>query len=72
MRKTLIALGVFGVAAAAIYVAPSLKMGPQPDGTFIVATGQRVEPGTIAFAGRPIDIALHPGGQFAAVLHSRA
>jgi hypothetical protein len=43
-------------------------MGPQSDGTFIVATGQRIEPGTIHFAGRPIDLALHPTRDLLAIL----
>ncbi|MFO0951116.1 MAG: hypothetical protein U0835_08190 [Isosphaeraceae bacterium] len=47
-------------------------MGRQPDGGFIVSTGQRVEPGSIAFKGRPIDLAVHPSGDFFAVLNKSA
>jgi sugar lactone lactonase YvrE len=43
-------------------------MGRQADGSFIVSSGQRVEPNAIAFDGRPVDIALHPSGKFCAVL----
>ncbi len=46
----------------------ALRLGRQPDGGFIVATGQRIPPGTVAFTGRPIDLALHPAGRFFAVL----
>ena len=35
-------------------------MGRQPDGSFLVSTGQRIEAGSIAFTGRPIDLALTP------------
>ena len=44
-------------------------MGRQPDGSFLVSTGQRVEGGSIAFPGRPIDLALHPRGEFFAILN---
>ena len=47
-------------------------VGKQPDGSFIVSTEQRVEPGSIAFTGRPIDMALHPSGAFLAVLNQRS
>jgi YVTN family beta-propeller protein len=60
--------GGAGLAARKIY---TLHMGKQPDGSFVVATGQRIEPGSIAFDGRPIDLALHPSGQFIAVVNSR-
>lgn len=46
----------------------SLTLGKQLDGTFLVSTGRKIEPGTISFDGRPIDLALHPNGQLAAVL----
>ncbi len=59
-------LGVFGFAASRL---PFLGMGKQPDGDFIVASGQRIVPGTVAFDGRPTDLALHPTGNFVAVLN---
>lgn len=43
-------------------------LGKQPDSSFIVSTEQRVEPGAIAFDGRPNDLALHPSGTIFAVL----
>ena len=44
-------------------------MGRQPDGSFLVSTGQRIEGGSIAFSGRPIDLALHPTRDMFAVLN---
>jgi DNA-binding beta-propeller fold protein YncE len=69
---------VFGLAllacalGVAAYQLPVLRLGKQPDGGFLVSTGQRIEPGAIAFDGRPIDIALHPSGEFFAVLNQRS
>ena len=45
------------------------RLGKQPDGGFLVSSGQRIEGGAIAFNGRPIDLALHPTEPFAAVLN---
>lgn len=45
-----------------------LFVGPQPDGTFIVSTGQRILPGTITFDQRLSEIAMHPDGQTCAVV----
>src|SRR5450432_3329808 len=59
-------LGALGVTAARF---PILQMGKQANGGFVVSTGRRIAPGTIAFNGRPVDIALHPGGEFFAVLN---
>jgi hypothetical protein len=44
-------------------------MGRQPDGSFLVSTGQRIEAGSIAFTGRPIDLALHPTKDLFAILN---
>jgi DNA-binding beta-propeller fold protein YncE len=72
MQRTVrVAAGLLA-AGAAVYAGTrtaSVGVGRLPDGGFVVATGQRIEPGTIAFDGRPIDIALHPTGEFAAVLN---
>jgi len=71
-RKISFALGVglllggLGVTAARF---PILQMGKQANGGFVVSTGRRIAPGTIAFNGRPVDIALHPTGAFFAVLN---
>ncbi|MFO0959430.1 MAG: bifunctional YncE family protein/alkaline phosphatase family protein [Isosphaeraceae bacterium] len=59
------------IAAGMARMAP-LKMGKQPDGSFIVSTGQRVEAGAIAVAGPPIEQARHPSGAFYAVLNKSA
>ena len=63
-----LALGI-GAAGYAGVSLPSVHMGRQPDGAFVVSTGRRIEPGAIAFDGRPTDLALHPTGQFIAVLN---
>jgi DNA-binding beta-propeller fold protein YncE len=60
------------VGLAAVPASRMVRVGPQSDGGFVVATGQRIEPGTIAFSGRPIDLALHPSGAFYAVLNQRS
>lgn len=59
------AIGYAGVRRDAV------RMGKQPDGSYIVSTGQRIEPNAIAFDARPIDLALHPSGQFFAVLNQQ-
>ena len=59
-----VAVAGLGLASRAV-----LRMGRQPDGAFVVATGQRIEAGSMAFNGRPIDMALHPRGRFLAVLN---
>ena len=46
-----------------------IRMGRQPDGSFLVSSGQRIEGGSIAFTGRPIDLALHPRDGVFAVLN---
>src|SRR5436190_2066256 len=70
----------FGAAATLLLLGGALGagrlsatwMGRQPDGSFIVSSGRRIEPGAIAFDGRPIDLALHPSGEFFAVLNQRS
>jgi YVTN family beta-propeller protein len=63
LMAALIFAGV-GMATLAIR-----RMGRQPDGSFLVSSGQRIEGGAIAFTGRPSDLALHPSGAFFAVLN---
>ena len=43
-------------------------MGRQPDGTYVVSSGQTILGGAISFKGRPADIALHPTRDLVAVL----
>lgn len=61
-------VGAIGLATSRLAV---LQLGKQPDGAYIVSTGRRIEPGAIAFEGRPIDLALHPTGGFIAVLNKQ-
>ena len=58
------AVGALGVTRL---VASYRHMGKQPDGTYLVSSGQIVLPGTIAFKGRPSDIAKWPNGEIFAV-----
>ncbi len=66
-----IILTCVGLTYAADNVA-FIHLGRQPDGSFLVSTEQRIEPGAIPFYGRPIDMALHPSGAFLAVLDQRS
>jgi DNA-binding beta-propeller fold protein YncE len=70
-RKRMLLLSGVGLALAAAGMArwATVRMGKQPDGSFMVSSGQRIEPGSIAFDGRPIDLAVHPSGAFYAVLN---
>jgi YVTN family beta-propeller protein len=64
----LVLVAVLALAATAAHLRELLHLGRQPDGSFIVSTGQRIPAGTVAFTGRPIDLAPHPAGEFFAVL----
>ncbi|MEP6755640.1 MAG: hypothetical protein ABJA67_09080 [Chthonomonadales bacterium] len=55
-------------AVAAIRQATILKVGKQPDGSFIVSTEQHIEGGAMTIGARPIDMAYRPGGGLLAVL----
>jgi len=48
-------------------------VGPQDDGTYVVATTQRIDPAgeSVAFQGRPVDLALSPDGLLLAVKNQR-
>jgi hypothetical protein len=46
-----------------------VSLGQQPDGSFLVSSRQRIEADSIAFTGRPIDLALHPREDVFAVLN---
>jgi DNA-binding beta-propeller fold protein YncE len=59
-----VALAIVGAARLS-----TVWMGRQPDGSFLVSSGQRIEGDSIAFDGRPIDLALHPTGEFFAILN---
>ena len=70
-RRSTAALGLLALAAlvAGMTQLTLVRMGRQPDGSFLVSTGQRIEGGSIAFTGRPIDLALHPRDEVFAVLN---
>ncbi len=74
MRNTIRIAAILVLGAAAIGASFSVRvlLGRQPDGTFIVATGQQIDSGTISFDGRPIDIALHPAGELLAILNQNS
>src|SRR5437763_6934093 len=61
-------LAVVSVVAIGMARWTGVWMGRQPDGSFLVSTGQRIEGGSMAFTGRPIDLALHPTRDLLAVL----
>jgi YVTN family beta-propeller protein len=61
-----------GLCLGSVAVATALinqpRMGRQPDGAFVVSTGQRIEADAKTFVGRPSDLAVHPSGKFYAVM----
>ncbi|MDB5348802.1 MAG: phosphoesterase [Planctomycetota bacterium] len=67
-KKAVFILGLL-VCLAGLAHRVSVRMGKQPDGSYLVSSGQRIEGGSIAFDGRPIDLAMHPSGRFFAVLN---
>jgi DNA-binding beta-propeller fold protein YncE len=72
--KTSIRLVYLGLLLGALGTAATIgvqtaRLGRQPDGSYVVSTGQRIVAGDIAFAGRPLDLAMHPSGEFFAVLN---
>lgn len=66
---TLVLMGLFlGGLTVATALVNQPRMGRQPDGSFVVSTGQRIEADGKAFTGRPSDLAVHPSGEFYAVM----
>ncbi len=59
---------LLGSVAIASALVNQPRMGRQPDGAFVVSTGQRIEADGRVFSGRPSDLAVHPSGKFYAVL----
>ncbi len=57
---------VAGLLGASRYL--TVRLGRQSDGRFIVSTGQIIEGTSICFNGRPVDLAMHPTRDMAAVL----
>src|SRR3954453_3397345 len=70
-RSSIAGLALLLVAASAAWTArrSGVWMGRQPDGSFVVSSGPRVEAGSIAFPARAIDLALHPTREIFAVLN---
>ncbi len=69
MKRPLIGMALVGLLLAGMARWATIRMGKQPDGSFLVSSGQRVDGGSLAFDGRPIDLAMHPSGKFYAVLN---
>lgn len=69
--KKWIVLGCVGLAATGLtyraFVNARVQMGPQPNGKFIVSSGQTIDAGTISFEQRLSDLAIHPNGKIVAV-----
>lgn len=59
----LLTIAVCGALTQAVTV----RLGRQPNGHFLVSSGQEILPGSIAFEGRPSDFALHPDSELLAV-----
>ena len=59
-------LPLLGLAVAVVSVvavaknSPAGMLGRQPDGRYLVSTGQEILAGSIAFEGRPSDFAINP------------
>ena len=66
----LLALG--GLAYGGARALATLRMGKQPDGSFVVSTGQRIGAPAIRFKGRPSDLAPRPQGDVFAVMNHRS
>ncbi len=70
-KRTFVLVGLLalaGLLAGMARLVP-IRMGRQPDGRFMVSSGQRIEGDSIAFKGRPIDLAVHPRDGVFAVLN---
>ncbi|MBS1715329.1 MAG: bifunctional YncE family protein/alkaline phosphatase family protein [Armatimonadetes bacterium] len=65
---TALSLIAVGVLFASPFSPFRKAMGPQPDGTFLVSSGQTVLPGTVAFDQRLSDLALNPKDGLVAVV----
>ena len=65
------AVAILGVAATGLTFrslqGAFLHMGPQPEGKFLLSSGQTIDAGTIPFEQRLSDLAIHPGGNVVAV-----
>ena len=73
-KLILTAVLLFALCAAGLAAVQAVRerVGLRKDRSATVSTLQRIEPATIAFDGRPTDIAMHPSGQFFAVLNQKS
>lgn len=71
MKKWIALAVVGGISATALtyraFIGAKVQMGQQPDGKFIVSSGQTIDAGTIAYEQRLSDLAVHPNGKIVAV-----
>lgn len=63
--------GLVLIGYGVVVVPKRLQMGRQPDGKYLVSSGQFIEPGTVTFEGRPSDFALHPTQDLMAVMSNK-
>lgn len=72
VKKTQALIALVGLAAVSFatvrIVAAVRHMGKQPDGAYLLSSGQTIQPGTFAFRGRPADLAMRPQGDLVAVM----
>ncbi len=68
-RRSLVNAFIFA-GIGGVLAAPRMRvqLGRQPDGSFLVSSGQKVKAGAISFDGRPVDLALHPTDDLVAIL----
>lgn len=71
MKKWIALAVVGGISATALtyraFVNARVQMGLQPNGKFIVSSGQTIDAGTIPYEQRLSDLAIHPSGKVVAV-----
>ncbi len=71
MKKWIVVGAVAAVAASGVsywsFQNSRVQMGPQPNGKFIVSSGQTINAGTISYEQRLSDLAVHPSGKVVAV-----
>lgn len=71
-KNSKLRFGLFGsilLASVAIGAGVSglVRLGKQPNGDYVVSTGQTIPPGTFAFPGRAADLAMRPQGDLVAI-----
>jgi DNA-binding beta-propeller fold protein YncE len=70
--KFAVAILFLALLAGSISTLPrSIHLGRQPDGKYLVSSGQMIKPGTVEFEGRPSDFALHPTQDLVAVMTNK-